>query len=174
MVLLAAASLSLATGGPVLANHSERDGAGRALHWNRSGTSLAQVYFVDYTGSRWPVNSSTVTWNNSSRVKSYYRTTCPSGLHCVPVYEYNSPDGNYGYAELAFDGNGHFTSSTIRLNNRYTPGAADDRQTVCQEEGHSLGLDHQYVDDTCMNDTTRYDQVPNGHDYDQLAAVYNH
>lgn len=160
---------------PASATHSLRDGSGRPLHWNRSGTALAQVYFVDFTGSRWPVNASTVTWNQSSRVKSYYASSCPSStLNCVDVLEYNRDDGNLGFAEYAWDGNRHFTFGRVQLNNRYTPGADDDRQTVCQELGHILGLDHQSAPDSCMDDSTNNVRFPNSHDYSQLSTVYNH
>ncbi len=153
-----------------------RDGAGQAIHWNRDGTELAQVYFIDFTGSRWPVSASTWTWNNSSNVKSYYETGCPAWwLHCVDVNEYSASDGNFGFTEISpTDANGHFTSVAVYLNNNYYVSAADDRQTTCQELGHALGLDHQEVPDSCMNTIFSESQYPNGHDYDQLAAVYNH
>jgi hypothetical protein len=53
---------------------------------------------------------------------------------------------------------------------------------MCQEVGHTLGLDHQDEDfnnpnlGTCMDYTSNPDsnQHPNQHDYDQLAAIYSH
>jgi hypothetical protein len=168
-------ALVLLTSVTAFASHSERDSRGRPLHWSRSGTALAQVYFVDHTGARWPVGRSVWKWNTSSRVKSYYESRCPSSsLHCVNVNEYNRADRNYGFAELRWDGSAHFTYAAVYLNDRYRPGAADDRQTVCQETGHVLGLDHQHSSTSCMNDTTHNVQYPNSHDYGQLAAVYNH
>ena len=164
---------------PASANNSEKYN-GLNIHWNRVGTSLAQVYFVDTTPARWPVNSSVVTWNSSSRVKSYYVTSCPnSTVNCVVVSEYSSTtDGFYGYTQfqpVMADSNGHIRKAvSVHLNKAVNTGAADDRQTVCQETGHVLGLDHQYQPDTCMSDATHNVKYPNTHDYNQLAAVYNH
>jgi hypothetical protein len=53
---------------------------------------------------------------------------------------------------------------------------------MCQEVGHTLGLDHQDVDfsnpplGSCMDYTTdpTPNQHPNQHDYDMLAEIYAH
>ena len=53
---------------------------------------------------------------------------------------------------------------------------------MCQEVGHTLGLDHQDENfkntnlGTCMDYTSNPDsnQHPNQHDYDQLEAIYAH
>jgi hypothetical protein len=54
---------------------------------------------------------------------------------------------------------------------------------MCQEVGHTFGLDHQDENfnneplGTCMDYTsnpTAADAHPNAHDYEQLAAIYNH
>lgn len=41
---------------------------------------------------------------------------------------------------------------------------------ACQELGHGLGLDHQFVPDSCMGNVV-YGQ-PNAHDYEQLLEIY--
>ncbi len=53
---------------------------------------------------------------------------------------------------------------------------------MCQEVGHTLGLDHQDEDfgnanlDTCMDYTNRpaSNQHPDDHDYEQLVSIYGH
>jgi hypothetical protein len=53
---------------------------------------------------------------------------------------------------------------------------------VCQEIGHTFGLDHQDEDftnpnlGTCMDYTSdpSTNQHPNQHDYDQLESIYAH
>jgi hypothetical protein len=163
---------TLMSADPATAGHS------LGVHWARSGTALAQVYFVDHTGTRWPVNASTLTWNNSTRVKSYYRTAsqgCPSSPpRCLHVWEINANTGYVGTTSYTVDANGHFSWAEIKLNNFHATTSSDRRQTVCREQGRALGLHHQYTNDSCMNDNTYAQQYRNGHDYDQLAPIYNH
>ncbi len=79
-----------------------------------------------------------------------------------------------GTTSYTVDANGHFSWAEIKLNNFYATTSSDRRHTVCQEQGRALGLNHQYTNDSCMNDDTYAPQYRNGHDYDQLAAIYNH
>jgi hypothetical protein len=70
------------------------------------------------------------------------------------------------------------------LNDTYEAGspAAERQGVMCQEVGHTYGLDHQDEDfnnanlGTCMdypNDWST-NQHPNQHDYDQLVSIYSH
>ncbi len=162
------------------ASHSIKDGSSRSVHWSRSGTTLTQAYFVDYTGPRWPVGRSVSKWNESTKVKSYYQTTtsgCSSAsVNCIGVYEYTQVDGDYGYAELAWDADAHFIEGRVKvhLNNAIKTTAADDRMTVCHELGHALGLAHWNSSTSCMWQDGYELMYPNKHDYDRLATVYNH
>lgn len=180
-VSAAAAVAMVMAGAPTApASHSEKSASGQRLHWARSGTTVTQVNWIDYTGARWPVRRSATKWNESPRVQSTYKTSWTSSCsskkeNCVRVDDYSAADGNYGYTEMSWNAGGHFIEGRVKvmLNNRYKLSAADDRQTVCQELGHALGLDHQYST-TCMNDRTSEMMYPNKHDYVQLASVYNH
>lgn len=173
--LVVAAFTSLVAG-PASANHSD------AWHVDRRGTSLAQVYYHDQTGAAWPVNASTVKWNESTRVKSYYypnSTNCLSFYLCAQVYEINYDSGFIGQATVNYDtGTGHVNWAFIDLNNFYPVDAAGRRHTICQEQGHVLGLGHQYpapgAPTTCMDDSRLDTQYPNNHDYYQLTLKYNH
>lgn len=73
----------------------------------------------------------------------------------------------------------YFGSSTYQYNN-----AAEMQHVICQEVGHTFGLDHQSTDgsslDTCMDyyhNTSALDTQsthPNKHDYEELATIYAH
>jgi hypothetical protein len=170
---IVAAAVLLA--GAIPANASHYLGA----HWNRVNTAIAQVYYIDHTGAAWPVNSSVVTWNQTSRLGVYYRTPtqgCPgSNVGCVHVYEVNTTEGYYGATIIGPIATGnHFTTVKINLNNHFALSAVGHRHTACQEIGHAFGLDHQYASDTCMNDSRLDTQYPNTHDYDEIRAIYNH
>jgi hypothetical protein len=76
---------------------------------------------------------------------------------------------------------------TVKLNDTYFSSApyntlAWRNLVMCQEVGHTLGLDHQdetYGEhnlNTCMDYTNNPEsnQHPNAHDLDQLKTTYNH
>lgn len=95
-------------------------------------------------------------------------------------------NGWLGVAQIWVSGS-HITQGTVRVNDTYfnTPvynTLAWRNLVMCQEVGHTLGLDHQdeIFDNpnlgSCM-DYTRdpsTNQHPNQHDYDQLEAIYAH
>lgn len=98
---------------------------------------------------------------------------------CNDTYGQN---GWLGVARIWIDGS-TITAAVSAMNDSYfqTPTYDDDvarRHVLCQEIGHTFGLDHQKSprDQSCMNDRwglfTESYQTPNSHDYDQLAAIY--
>jgi hypothetical protein len=90
-------------------------------------------------------------------------------------------NGWLGLAQIWVSGS-HIVKGTAKLNDSYFNNSPYNtpvlRQFVmCQEVGHTLGLDHQVDPDTdtsCMETTSAKstNQHPNQHDYDQLAAIY--
>jgi len=94
--------------------------------------------------------------------------------------------GWLGVAQVWVSGS-HITQGTVKMNDTYF-GSAPYNTTawrnlvMCQEVGHTLGLDHQdeIFDNpnlgTCMDYTQNpaTNQHPNQHDYDQLATIYQH
>lgn len=102
---------------------------------------------------------------------------------CSSKYGFN---GWLGVASIWVSGS-HITQSTVKVNDSYfdtstynTP--AWRNLVMCQEVGHTLGLDHQDENfynpplGTCMDysaDPT-LNQHPNQHDYDQLRLIYSH
>src|SRR5206468_7438805 len=73
----------------------------------------------------------------------------------------------------------YFGSSSYQYNN-----TAEMQHVICQEIGHTSGLDHQDTSgislNTCMDyyhNTSASDTKsthPNQHDYDELATIYQH
>ena len=94
--------------------------------------------------------------------------------------------GWLGVAQVWVSGT-HITQGTVKVNDTYFNTAnynttAWRNLVMCQEVGHTLGLDHQdsTFDNpnlgTCMDYTNdpSTNQHPNQHDYDQLATIYTH
>jgi hypothetical protein len=101
----------------------------------------------------------------------------------------NATYGNNGWLGIAsiWASGTHITQGTVKLNDTYfntakynTP--AWKNLVMCQEVGHTLGLNHQDENqsnanlNTCMDYTNRPDsnQHPNAHDYEQLGLIYAH
>lgn len=105
---------------------------------------------------------------------------------CNNTYGYN---GWLGVAGIYVSGK-HITAAYVKLNDSYfnssTYGAPEWRQmVVCQEVGHTFGLDHQDETfsntnlGTCMDYTDNplgppSNEHPNKHDYDELVTIYSH
>lgn len=95
-------------------------------------------------------------------------------------------NGWLGVAQVWITGS-HITKGVVKVNDTYFNSApyntpAWKATVLCQEAGHTLGLDHQDEDfynpplNTCMDysiDPTP-NQHPNQHDYDQLELIYAH
>ena len=99
-------------------------------------------------------------------------------------------NGWLGLAQIWLSG-GHIVQGTTKMNDSYFSQAKynnsnEKLHVVCQEVGHTFGLDHQSTDgssqNTCMdyfsntgaNATSTASTHPNAHDYAQLALIYNH
>ncbi|MEO8438552.1 MAG: hypothetical protein ABI562_08820, partial [Chloroflexota bacterium] len=96
-------------------------------------------------------------------------------------------NGWLGIASISITGGTHITQGSVRVNDTYFNTASYNtpawRQLVmCQEVGHTFGLDHQdeVFDNanlgTCMDYTNdpSTNQHPNKHDYDELGIIYSH
>lgn len=97
--------------------------------------------------------------------------------------------GWLGVAQIWISG-GHIVRGAVKVNDTYfntatynTPGWR--HLVMCQEVGHTLGLDHQdtvFDNDnlgTCMDYTSNpygspSNEHPNQHDYDELSLIYQH
>lgn len=95
---------------------------------------------------------------------------------CNAKYGYN---GWLGLAQIWVSGS-HIQKAVAKVNDSYFALSTYNRyeakrHVLCQEVGHTLGLDHQ-TSQSCMDDKNglfdaSYMQ-PNGHDYEQLALIY--
>jgi|KBSSwiStaDraftv2_1062776.scaffolds.fasta_scaffold375263_3 hypothetical protein len=153
------------------------------VHW--SGTHPV-VYFIDHTGSAWPVYESVVKWNESTALDVGYRygyNTCPSPTsHCVNVNEgYYTPDVKCGSVSdwvgctyLTANSSHVITQVYINMNNRFSGSYAHNRVATCHEEGHALGLGHNWFTDSCLYPVVQspYPQYPNSNDYAMLLDIY--
>ncbi len=112
------------------------------------------------------------------------RKRCPmvSGQvrSCNAEYGFN---GWLGLASINITGGVHITQGSAKMNDSYFKSSSyseTNRQHVmCQEIGHTFGLDHQDEsgDDlnTCMDYSNALDNpTPNSHDYQQLQTIYSH
>jgi Metallo-peptidase family M12B Reprolysin-like len=96
-------------------------------------------------------------------------------------------NGNYGFngwlglAQIWLNG-GHITQGAAKMNDSYLGSGystTNKQHVICQEIGHTFGLDHQDESgadlNTCMDYSNALDNPsPNQHDYEQLEAIYAH
>jgi hypothetical protein len=113
-----------------------------------------------------------------------------SGRVEVCSANYNNT-GWLGLAQIWITGGTHITQGVVKNNDYYFGSSsyqynntAEMQHVICQEIGHTLGLDHQDESgislNTCMDyyhNTSASDTKsthPNQHDYDELATIYQH
>jgi hypothetical protein len=183
---LAAGALVALAAAPASASHSWG-----GYHWSRTANPFTVTLGSNLTGS-WTVFLSPVS-DDWSALPTVLDTNVVTGAGkkrcgavggrvevCNDAYGYN---GWLGIATVWTSG-GHIVQGTVKMNDSYYAHPTYDtpewrRSVLCQEIGHTFGLDHQSEDpnvneDTCMD----YYQVPNispdAHDYEQLGLIYAH
>ncbi len=99
--------------------------------------------------------------------------------------------GWLGLAQIWLSGGVHITQGVVKNNDYYFGSStyaynntAEMQHVICQEIGHTLGLDHQSTDGTSQNTCMDYyhntsakdtqSTHPNQHDYDELGTIYAH
>lgn len=163
-------------------------------HWARTANPFA-LKLGDNVSSQWDAYLATTSadWSASTVLDTTIVSggTNPKNCKAVSgrVEVCNSKYGNNGWLGIAsiWASGDHITKGTVRVNDTYfntrtynTP--AWRNLVMCQEVGHTLGLDHQdeAFDNanlgTCMDYTNdpSTNQYPNQHDYDQLETLYAH
>lgn len=171
------------------------DHAWNGYHWGRTAnpftltlgdnvSSAWDSYLATTTASDWSVSNvlDTVVAAGNTKPRTCKATNGRVEV-CSNKYGFN---GWLGVAQVWVSGE-HIVKGTVKVNDSYfntstynTP--AWRNLVMCQEVGHTLGLDHQdeTFDNpnlgTCMDYTNdpSTNQHPNQHDYDQLEAIYAH
>lgn len=174
---------------PAQASHSWGN-----YHWARVANPFT-LKLGDNLTSPW--DPYLVTTSNDWTLSSILNTTIVSGgvnpKNCRPVSgrvdvcnaRYGS-NGWLGLAQVWVSGS-HITQGAVKLNDTYfqTPKyntVAWKNLVMCQEVGHTFGLDHQDENfnnanlGSCMDYTAdpSTNQHPNAHDYQQLESIYAH
>ena len=187
--LLVAITLSLGLASLASANHSWG-----GYHWGRTANPFT-LELGDNVSSTWDSYLATTAgdWSASSVLDTVVKPgktkprTCKATTGRVEVCsERYGNTGWLGLAQIWISGS-HITKGIVKVNDTYyssgtynTP--AWRNLVMCQEVGHTLGLDHQDEDfdnanlDTCMDYTSdpSSNQHPNQHDYDMLETIYAH
>jgi hypothetical protein len=189
LAALAALTLAIALPGIASANHSWG-----SYHWARTSNPFT-IKLGNNLNSTW--SSILVTTSSDWTSSTVLNTTIVAGQagtrkKCNPtsgrVEVCNNTYGNNGWlgvAQIWASGN-HITQGTVRVNDTYfntsTYNTTAWRNLVmCQEVGHTFGLDHQDENfsnanlGTCMDYTNSpgTNQHPNQGDYDQLQCIYD-
>ena len=107
----------------------------------------------------------------------------------------NKTYGNNGWLGIAsiWISGTHITQGTVKLNDTYFNTSTYNKpawrnMVMCQEIGHTFGLDHQdtnfynanlgtcmdYTNDPARNDGAGDNKHPNFHDYEELSIMYGH
>src|SRR5215510_4502416 len=167
-------------------------------HWARTANPFT-LKVGNNLSSNWQTQFDTAIgdWSNSS-VLNLTEVAGSAGRNCKmvsgTVQVCNRTYGNNGWLGLAainITGGTHITQGYAKMNDTYfntsTYNNPNEKQHVmCQEIGHTLGLDHQSTDgtslNTCMdyfsntgaNATSTLSTHPNKHDYDELVTIYTH
>ncbi len=184
-VLLGALSLVAAT--VAFADHSWNN-----YHWGHTATPFT-LSLVDSVTSDWDstlvavsddwslstvLDTTIVAGNDSTSVRKPCKAASGKIRACNAKYGFN---GWIGLATIWISGD-HIVQGTAKVNDSYfntttynDPNAK--RHVLCQEVGHTFGLDHQPSSATsCMSGGGLFDPAyvsPNQHDYDQLVTIYS-
>ena len=167
-------------------------------HWARTSNPFT-LRIANNTTNGWSTHFNTAVsdWNASSvmNLAPYLSTAnkrCPMVAGTVQVC--NGTYGNNGWLGLAsinITGGTHITQGSAKMNDTYFNTSTynnpnEKLHVMCQEVGHTFGLDHQSTDgsslNTCMdyfsntgaNAGSTLSTHPNPHDYDELVIIYTH
>lgn len=168
-------------------------------HWARTSNPFT-IKLGDNVSGPWDAMLRTASgdWNQSTVMDT---TVVPGGArpkNCRPtagrVEVCNASYGNTGWlgvAQVWITGGTHITQGTVKNNDYYFGNStyqynnsAEMQHVICQEIGHTFGLDHQDESgislNTCMDyyhNTSASDTKsthPNSHDYQELQTIYSH
>lgn len=168
-------------------------------HWARTKNPFT-LKLGNNTSGTWTglLSAASTDWSVSTVLDT---TIVPGGTRpktCRPTLGRdevcNANYGSTGWLGVAqiWLSSGHISQGTVKNNDYYFNASstyqykneAEKRHVMCQEIGHTFGLDHQSTDGTSLNTCMDYyhntsnsdtkSTTPNQHDYDQLATIYAH
>jgi len=177
----------------VFANHSWG-----GYHWARTANPFTLKVGNNLTTADWTSHFTTALsdWNKST-VMDLAPITGTSNKRCSmtagTVQVCNGTYGNNGWLGLAsinITGGTHITQGSAKMNDTYFNTATynnpnEKQHVMCQEVGHTFGLDHQstsgadlntcmdYFSNTGANATNTDSTHPNAGDYDELLCIYD-
>jgi hypothetical protein len=165
-------------------------------HWARTSNPFT-IQVGDNVSSAWDsyLRTTASDWSadtagnplNATVVMGAHKGKCGAISGRVEVC--NGAYGNNGWLGLAqiwVSSSGHITRGTAKVNDTYFNTAKYNTaawrgSVMCQEVGHTWGLDHQDKSGadfhTCMDYAENPDadnMHPNRHDYEELAPIYSH
>lgn len=162
-------------------------------HWGRTANPFT-LKLGDNVSSGWDsyLARTSTDWSlssvlNTSVVSGNTSRNCRATAGRVEVC--NAKYGNNGWLGVAsiWVSGSHITQGVVKMNDTYFNWSKYNTSAwrnlvMCQEVGHTLGLDHQDEDfynqplGTCMDYSSdpSLNQHPNQHDYDMLEEVYAH
>ena len=192
-VVALVAVFALAGVGTVFATHSWN-----GYHWARTSNPFT-LKLGDNVSGAWDAVLAVASsdWSasdvlNTAIVATQSNKSCRATSGRVEVCNRTyGGNGWLGLAQVWVYANGHIAQGTVKLNDTYFNTSTynnpqEKLHVMCQEIGHTLGLDHQSEDgssqDTCMdyfsntgvNASSTQSTHPNQHDYDQLGIIYAH
>ena len=190
---VAVAAIAAISAPAAFANHSWG-----GYHWARTSNPFA-VQLGDNVSGAWDsmLRTASGDWSKSTVLDAPVASGQARPKNCRPtagrVEVCSASYGNTGWlgvAQIWLSGS-HITQGTVKNNDFYFGSstyqynnAAEMQHVICQEIGHTFGLDHQDESgislNTCMDyyhNTSASDTKsthPNAHDYDELQTIYAH
>lgn len=168
-------------------------------HWARTSNPFT-VNLGSNVSSAWSSFLSTASsdWTKSSVLDAPVGQGSTTGSRCDPTRStvqvcssnYGS-NGWLGLAQIWTTTGSHIAQGAVKVNDYYFGNStyqynnsAEQLHVMCQEIGHTFGLDHQDETGTSLNTCMDYyhntsgsdtkSTHPNQHDYDQLVKIYSH
>ncbi len=190
LTLLAAASLAVI----FLPGNAQATHSWNGYHWARTANPFT-LQLGDNVDAKWDsyLRTTSADWTQSTVVNTPITTGLAKPRNCRAtagrVEVCNATYGSTGWLGIAsvWASGSHITQGTVKVNDTYfntakynTP--AWRNVVMCQEVGHTLGLDHQDENfgnadlGTCMDysNNAEPNQHPNAHDYAMLESIYAH
>lgn len=182
----------LLVGGALLSPAADASHSWNGYHWARAANPFT-LKVVDSVTPVWDntFNNALNMWAQSTVLdltvagsddSSKTRRRCPAIQGQIRVCnDAYGKNGWLGLATIGLDSNGHIDQGTAKMNDSYSSYFTPDEMNhvMCQEIGHTFGLDHQSTDGsslgTCMDySSDPNSQWPNAHDYEELEIIYSH